>query len=145
MGIWALYNPKLPIWPLIGLADLAGDQQLKLMREALDLDSDSGDALLYVKQYVISRLRKRGTAGKVFADLDLDLGRCGRMWLCPVLIYSLTLDGNGTLDFAEMQIALKGMGYPMTEVVCIFGWCKCVASYFCCAGRHAIHYAAVRC
>jgi hypothetical protein len=26
MGIWALYNPKLPIWPLIGLPDLAGDQ-----------------------------------------------------------------------------------------------------------------------
>jgi hypothetical protein len=25
MGIWALYNPKLPIWPLIGLPDLAGD------------------------------------------------------------------------------------------------------------------------
>ena len=25
-GIWALYNPKLPIWPLIGLPDLAGDQ-----------------------------------------------------------------------------------------------------------------------
>ena len=24
-GIWALYNPKLPIWPLIGLRDLAGD------------------------------------------------------------------------------------------------------------------------
>ena len=24
-GIWALYNPKLPIWPLIGLPDLAGD------------------------------------------------------------------------------------------------------------------------
>jgi hypothetical protein len=26
MGICALYNPKLPIWPLIGLADLAGDR-----------------------------------------------------------------------------------------------------------------------
>jgi hypothetical protein len=26
MRIWALYNPKLPIWPLIGLPDLAGDQ-----------------------------------------------------------------------------------------------------------------------
>jgi hypothetical protein len=28
MGIWALYNPKLPIWPLIGLTvtDLAGDR-----------------------------------------------------------------------------------------------------------------------
>ena len=25
MGIWALYIPKLPIWPLIGLPDLAGD------------------------------------------------------------------------------------------------------------------------
>ena len=25
MGIWALYNSKLPIWPLIGLPDLAGD------------------------------------------------------------------------------------------------------------------------
>ena len=24
VGIWALYNPKLPIWPLIGLPDLAG-------------------------------------------------------------------------------------------------------------------------
>ena len=24
-GIWALYNPKLHIWPLIGLPDLAGD------------------------------------------------------------------------------------------------------------------------
>ena len=24
MGIWALYNPKLPKWPLIGLSDLAG-------------------------------------------------------------------------------------------------------------------------
>jgi hypothetical protein len=24
MGIWALYNPKLPIWPLIGLPDPAG-------------------------------------------------------------------------------------------------------------------------
>jgi hypothetical protein len=23
--IWTLYNPKLPIWPLIGLPDLAGD------------------------------------------------------------------------------------------------------------------------
>ena len=30
MGIWALYNPKLPIWPLIGLPDLAGDQPLLL-------------------------------------------------------------------------------------------------------------------
>ena len=28
-GIWALYNPKLPIWPLIGLPDLAGDQKQK--------------------------------------------------------------------------------------------------------------------
>jgi hypothetical protein len=25
MGIWAPYNPKLPIWPLIGKPDLAGD------------------------------------------------------------------------------------------------------------------------
>ena len=25
MGIWALYNPKMHIWPLIGLPDLAGD------------------------------------------------------------------------------------------------------------------------
>jgi hypothetical protein len=25
-GIWALYTPKLPIWPLIGLPDLAGDR-----------------------------------------------------------------------------------------------------------------------
>jgi hypothetical protein len=29
MGIWALYNPKLPIWPLIGLPDLAGDPQVQ--------------------------------------------------------------------------------------------------------------------
>ena len=114
----------------------AQNRKQQLMREALD----SGDALLYVKQYVISRLRKRGTAEKVFADLDL--GGCGRMWLCPVFIFSLTLDGNGTLDFAEMQIALKGMGYPMTEVV-VLSWCECVASYFCCAGRHAFHYAAM--
>ena len=27
MGIWTLYNPKLPKWPLIGLPDLAGDRQ----------------------------------------------------------------------------------------------------------------------
>ena len=26
MGIWTLYNPKLPKWPIIGLPDLAGDQ-----------------------------------------------------------------------------------------------------------------------
>ena len=35
MGIWALYNPKLPIWPLIGLPDLAGDhtdKQTKTIR-----------------------------------------------------------------------------------------------------------------
>ena len=30
MGIWALYNPKLPIWPLIGLPDLAGDRMFWL-------------------------------------------------------------------------------------------------------------------
>jgi hypothetical protein len=27
MGIWVLYNFNLPIWPLIGLPDLAGDRQ----------------------------------------------------------------------------------------------------------------------
>jgi hypothetical protein len=26
MGIWALYKPKLPKWPLIGMPDLAGDR-----------------------------------------------------------------------------------------------------------------------
>ena len=28
MGTDPLYNPKLPIWPLIGLPDLAGDQKV---------------------------------------------------------------------------------------------------------------------
>jgi hypothetical protein len=32
MGIWALYNPKLPLWPLIGLADLAGDLAFTVCR-----------------------------------------------------------------------------------------------------------------
>ena len=27
MSIWALYNPKLPKWPLVGLLDLAGDPE----------------------------------------------------------------------------------------------------------------------
>ena len=26
-GIWAFYNPKLPIWPFIDLPDLADDQK----------------------------------------------------------------------------------------------------------------------
>ena len=33
VGIWALYNPKLPIWPLIGLPDLAGDLWVKWQME----------------------------------------------------------------------------------------------------------------
>ena len=31
MGIWELYNPKLPIWPLIGLPDLAGDRLIGML------------------------------------------------------------------------------------------------------------------
>jgi hypothetical protein len=31
MGIWTLYNPKLPIWPLIGLPDLAGDRPVAIV------------------------------------------------------------------------------------------------------------------
>jgi hypothetical protein len=31
MGIWALYNPKLPMWPLIGLPVLAVDPRLRII------------------------------------------------------------------------------------------------------------------
>jgi hypothetical protein len=31
MGIWALYNPKLPLWLLIGLPDLEGDHTHRLV------------------------------------------------------------------------------------------------------------------
>lgn len=61
------------------------------MRQALN----SGNAHEFLKEKVIEKLRKKGKIEKVFAEIDLD--------------------GNGTIDFEELKVCLKGMGYPMTR------------------------------
>ena len=45
MGIWALYNPKLLIWPLIGLPDLAGDRMCAYFDFDRDLASRIGTGI----------------------------------------------------------------------------------------------------
>lgn len=67
------------------------DAKQQLMRSALN----SGDAQEFLKQHVIDKLKIKGKIEKVFAEIDTD--------------------GSGTIDFEELKVCLKGMGYPMSK------------------------------
>lgn len=58
----------------------------------------SGDSHHFLKQYVISTLRKRGRAEKVFAKMDKD--------------------SSGTIDFDELKSYLSGLCYPLGLYLC---------------------------